>query len=67
MAGRHLQPWVSAAVALLDRGYGKPQQPLVGDDTAPPIEIELTAADRRATEARLVQEAFAEVVTSTVI
>jgi hypothetical protein len=28
---------VSAAQALLDRGWGKPAQAVVGDDDAPPI------------------------------
>jgi len=31
---------VSAAVALLDRGFGKPTQPISGDDDAPPIQSE---------------------------
>lgn len=29
---------VSAASALLDRGFGKPTQPISGDDDAPPIQ-----------------------------
>ena len=28
---------VSAATALLDRGHGKPRQPLTGDDGSPPL------------------------------
>lgn len=28
---------VSAAQAILDRGWGKPTQPIAGDDDAPPI------------------------------
>jgi hypothetical protein len=39
---------VSAATALLDRGWGKPTQPISGDDDAPPIKvtrIELVALD----------------------
>ncbi len=28
---------VSAATALLDRGWGKPTQPVSGDDDAPPL------------------------------
>lgn len=28
---------VSAANAILDRGYGKPTQPIAGDDTADPL------------------------------
>jgi hypothetical protein len=31
---------VAAAQALLDRGYGKPVQPIAGDDEAPPIKME---------------------------
>lgn len=30
---------VSAAQALLDRGYGKPVQPLSGDDDMPPLKV----------------------------
>ena len=29
---------VAAATALLDRGWGKPTQPIAGDDSAPPIQ-----------------------------
>jgi len=39
---------VAAASALLDRGWGKPTQPISGDDEAPPLQIqriELVAAD----------------------
>lgn len=39
---------VSAASALLDRGWGKPTQPIAGDDDAPPVRltrIELVALD----------------------
>jgi len=39
---------VSAASVLLDRGWGKPTQPISGDDDAPPLQIqriELVAAD----------------------
>ena len=32
---------VSACQALLDRGYGKPTQPLSGDDGSPPLLIEI--------------------------
>lgn len=31
---------VSAASAILDRGWGKPTQPIAGDDESPPIQIE---------------------------
>lgn len=30
---------VSAATALLDRGWGKPTQPVSGDDDGPPIKF----------------------------
>ncbi len=30
---------VAAAEALLNRGWGKPTQPLAGDDSLPPLEI----------------------------
>lgn len=32
---------VTAAQALLDRGWGKPTQPHSGDDEAPPIQVML--------------------------
>lgn len=32
---------VSAATAILDRGFGKPTQPISGDDDRPPIEMAL--------------------------
>jgi Family of unknown function (DUF5681) len=31
---------VAACIALLDRGYGKPTQPLAGDSDGPPVRIE---------------------------
>ena len=36
---------VSAAVALLDRGWGKPTQPLAGDSSAPPLAVDFRWAD----------------------
>jgi hypothetical protein len=39
---------VAAAIALLDRGWGKPKQPLIGDGERP-IAIEFTWADSDAT------------------
>ena len=32
---------VAAATALLDRGWGKPTQPISGDDEMPPISAEI--------------------------
>ena len=36
---------VSAAVALLDRGWGKPTQPLAGDADAAPLVVDFRWAD----------------------
>ena len=30
---------IAAANALLDRGWGRPTQPLAGDDSAPPVQL----------------------------
>jgi hypothetical protein len=56
---------IAASVALLDRAYGKPTQPLSGDDSMGPIR---TAAmtqreieERRAAAAAVIDEAFAAV------
>jgi hypothetical protein len=53
---------IAASVALLDRAYGKPTQPLSGDDSMGPIR---TAAmtqreieERRAAAAKLINDAF---------
>ena len=51
---------VSAAAEILNRGWGRAPLAIVGDPDAP-LAIELTSADRRATAARLVAEAFAEI------
>lgn len=37
---------VSAAQALLDRGWGKPTQPIAGDDTADAIRMIVTGVPR---------------------
>ena len=36
---------VSAAIALLDRGYGKPAQAIVGDASADPVALVVTWAE----------------------
>ncbi len=36
---------VSAAIALLDRGYGKPAQAIVGDANADPVALVVTWAE----------------------
>lgn len=38
---------VSAIKELLDRGYGKATQVIAGDDTKPPVKLEVTAAGDR--------------------
>lgn len=39
MASDNPKASVQAAQALLDRGYGKPTQPLAGDEDHPPLKI----------------------------
>jgi hypothetical protein len=46
---------VSAASALLDRGWGKPTQPISGDDEAPPVSLNLDTS-------KLSTEALREIV-----
>jgi hypothetical protein len=41
---------VSAATALLDRGHGKPTQPIAGDDEMPPVALSVEEERRRAHE-----------------
>ena len=42
-SGKQESARVAAASALLDRGWGKPTQPLSGDDAMPPIGVSGTA------------------------
>jgi hypothetical protein len=39
MRGDNPKVAVTAAVALLDRGYGKPTQVIAGDDELPPVQL----------------------------
>lgn len=59
--GEHEAARVSAATALLDRGWGRPTQPLAGDDDMPAIGISVADRDaeiaRRQAEARAVIDA----------
>src|SRR5690606_13734622 len=54
LASVRQDPWqpararVAAAEALLDRGYGKPTQPIAGDDTMDPILVALEQETLRA-------------------
>ncbi len=50
---------VSAATALLDRGHGKPTQPISGDDEMPPVSLSIE--ERRAAARATIDRAFAEV------
>ena len=47
--GKSEQAQIAACIALLDRGYGKPTQPMAGDNTAPPIQysIDVPAKETR--------------------
>jgi hypothetical protein len=45
-SGKQESARVAAAAALLDRGWGRPTQPLSGDEDAPPIG--LSVSDREA-------------------
>jgi hypothetical protein len=54
---------VSAASALLDRGYGRPTQPLAGDEDMGPIGVSITdreaeIAGKRAAAKAMLLEAF---------
>jgi hypothetical protein len=51
---------ISAANALLDRGWGRPTQPLAGDPEEPPIGIELSAEERRRRAREEIDKAFPE-------
>lgn len=56
---------IAASSALLDRGWGRPTQPLSGDDDMPPLGPALhltieTVEERKARVAQLVADAFAE-------
>jgi len=47
---------VSAAQALLDRGHGRPTQPIAGGDEMPPVSLSIEERERRARE--IVDAAF---------
>ena len=63
--GRSEAACIAAATALLDRGWGKPTQPISGDDEMPPVgfeAIEREREERAAAAVRLVDEAFGPVL-----
>jgi hypothetical protein len=47
-------------VALLDRGWGRPTQPLAGDAEEPPIGIEISDEEWRRRAREEIDEAFRE-------
>jgi len=47
---------VSAATALLDRGHGRPTQPISGDDEMSPVSVSIE--DRRAAALAILQATF---------
>jgi hypothetical protein len=49
---------VSAATALLDRGHGRPTQPIAGDDRMPPVSVSIE--DRRAAALAILESTFGE-------
>jgi hypothetical protein len=49
---------VSAATALLDRGHGRPTQPISGDEDMPPIELSLE--ERQADAQATLEKIFAD-------
>jgi len=52
---------IAAANALLDRGWGRPTQPLAGDAEEPPIGIEMSNEEERRRQAdAAIDEAFRE-------
>ena len=56
---------VSAATALLDRGHGRPTQPVAGDDQMPPVTHSLEERQRQTRE--ILNQAFGpEIELSTV-
>jgi Family of unknown function (DUF5681) len=63
--GRSESARVAAAIALLDRGWGKPMLPIAGEDVAP-IKISAAEREREAEQNRrralaALEEAFANV------
>src|SRR3984893_8396285 len=63
--GKSEMACIAAATALLDRGWGRPTQPIAGDDEMPPISVEAIEHEReeRAKDAlRLIDETFGPVL-----
>ncbi len=51
---------IAAANALLDRGWGRPTQPLAGDADEPPIGIEISEEEWRRRAREEIEKAFRE-------
>ena len=52
--GKQESARVAAATALLDRGWGRPTQPISGDDQMPPVGFEAIAREREERAAQAV-------------
>jgi len=62
-SGKQESARVAAASALLDRGWGRPTQPLSGDDDAPPIGVSVNDREaeierKRAAAKAMLDQAF---------
>ena len=51
---------IAAANALLDRGWGRPTQPLAGDAEEPPIGVEISQEERQRRAREEIDRAFPE-------
>ena len=58
-SGKNESARVAASTALLDRGWGRPTQPLAGDSDMPPLGISLE--DRRREVQAILERAFGDV------
>ena len=63
--GKSEMACIAAATALLDRGWGRPTQPIAGDDEMPPISVEAIEREREeraAAAVALIDEMFGTVL-----
>jgi hypothetical protein len=64
-SGKSEMARIAASVALLDRGWGRPTQPIAGDDEMPPISVEAIEREREeraAAAVALIDETFGTVL-----
>ena len=64
--GKSEMACIAACAALLDRGWGRPTQPLSGDDAMPPIALSVEERERQvgariAAAHRIFDETFVEI------